>query len=90
MLQVVILGLLPGTLSEVAVLPVLTEQVMLVPEPVSSGSFLLTCASSRTGAVLQVPGAASCSDRALSYRLRPLKALSQQIPLAQDPAMSSS
>lgn len=90
-LQVVILGLLPVTLSEFAVLPGLTEQVTLVPVPISSGSSLLASASRRTGAVQRVTrGAASCSDRALNYRLRTLKALSQQIPLAQDPAMSSS
>lgn len=91
MLQVVILGLLPVTLSKVAVLPGLTEKVMLVPVPISSASFLLISAPSRTGAVQQVPrAAASCSDRALRCRLRTLKVLSQQIPLAQEPAMSSS
>lgn len=51
-LQVVILGLLPVTLSKV--LPVLTEQVMLIPVPISSVSLLSLCTSSSTGAVQQV------------------------------------
>jgi len=77
MLQVVILGLLPLTLKKVAVFHVLIEQVTLIPVPISSGFLLLTSASSITGAVKQMTyGAASCSDRALIYRLRSLKALS--------------
>lgn len=89
MLQVVILGVLPVTQNQVAVLHVLTEQVMLIPVPISSVFLLLTSPSSMTRAVKQMTyGAASCSHRALRYRLRSLKALSwaDQCPFGLGPS----
>lgn len=88
MLQVVILGLLPITLNKVAGLHMLIKQVILIPVPIRSGFLLLTSASSLTGAVKQMTcRAAPCSDRALIYRLRSLKALSwaDQCPFGLGP-----
>lgn len=56
MLQVVILGLLPGTLNKVAVSHVPIEQVILIPVPISSAFLLLPSVSSMPGAVRQRVG----------------------------------
>lgn len=77
MLQVVILGLLPVTLNNFAVLHVLIEQVLLIPVSISFDFLLLTSASSMTEAVRQMTyGVASCLDRTLIHRVKCLKALS--------------
>lgn len=77
LLQVVILGLLPVTLNNFAVLHVLIEQVLLIPVSISFDFLLLTSASSMTEAVRQMTyGVASCLDRTLIHRVKCLKALS--------------
>lgn len=80
-LQVVMLGLLPVTLSKVAVLPVLTEQVMLIPVPLSSASLPLISAASRCCLLLTQGSEVQPQD---SEGFVPAD------PLGQDPAMSSS